>query len=172
MQSPKYKIATDFSKRQKGVSLIEILVVITVFSVLAILATRGVLLTLKGSRKSDSLGKVRENIDYSFAVMERNLRNADSISCPTTTQIAYMDKMGISADFSCQDLSGNGYIASSSARLTSDQVKITQCSFTCDAGAPGVPPSVTISITGTDANLSGIESARVSVTTKIFLRTY
>lgn len=156
----------------KGVSLIEILVVVTVFSILAILATRGVLLTLRGARKSDSLGRVRGNVDFSFAVMERHLRNAESVTCVSETQVDYVDKNSVSASFSCEDLSTSGYVASSSARLTSDQVSVTQCSFTCDQGGAGVPPSVMMSVTAEDANADGVETAEVNVSTQIFLRTY
>lgn len=159
-------------KNQKGVSLLEILVVMTIFSVLAILATRGVLLTLRGSRKSDSLGRVRENVDYALSIMERQLRNAEDLACTTSTLITYETKGGASATFSCESVGSGGYIASSSARLTSQEVEISSCSFTCDAGNSGVPPSVSIAVTGEDANLEGPEQAQVTTSTTIYLRTY
>lgn len=159
-------------RAQKGVSLLEILVVMTIFSVLAILATRGVLLTLRGSRKSDSLGRVRENMDYTLSVMERQLRNADDVACDTSTQISYQPKDGSSATFSCEDVGSGGYVASSSARLTNEEVDVSACSFTCSAGESGVPPSVSISLTGEDANTTGVEGSQVTTTTTIYLRTY
>ena len=160
------------SKNEKGVSLLEILVVMTVFSVLAILATRGVLLTLRGSRKSDSLGRVRENLDYSLSVMERQLRNADDVTCVSSTNINYETKAGTTASFSCESVGTSGYVASSSARLTNEEVNISTCSFTCDQGSAGVPPSVSISLTGEDVDLQGVEAAEVTTTTTIYLRTY
>lgn len=159
-------------KKSKGVSLIELLVVITIFSVLAILATRGVLLTLRGSRKSESISKVRENLGFSFAVMERHLRNADSVDCARPTRVDFQDKKGNSVYFSCEDLATDGYISSSSARLTSEEVRITACDFTCETGGAGVPPSVSVSISGEEASITGVEGAQVTVTTKILLRTY
>lgn len=159
-------------KYEKGVSLLELLVVITIFSVLAILATRGVLLTLRGSRKSDSLGRVRENVDYSLSVMERHLRNADDVSCVSSTNISYQTKQGATGNFSCESVGTDGYVASSSARLTNEEIDISACSFTCDPGGSGVPPSVSISLTGQDANLEGAEAAQVTTTTTIYLRTY
>jgi len=156
----------------KGISLIEILIVITIFSILAILATRGVLITLRGSRKSDSLGQVRENIAFSLEVMERIVRNAESINCPSATQISFEDKEATAGTFTCESVGSNGYVASSSARLTNQQVNITSCDFICDAGSAGVPPSVTMSISGQDTTSSGIEGAQVTVSTTIFLRTY
>lgn len=159
-------------KRNSGLSLIEILVVITVFSILAILATRGVLLTLRGSRKSDALGSVRENVGYSFAVMERNLRNAQTLSCTSATRVDYTDQNDSAGYFSCENVGSSGYIASGSARLTSDQVNVTSCSFTCEAATTGVPPAVDIDVTAQDANTQGAEGGQVTVQTRINLRTY
>jgi len=156
----------------KGISLIEILIVITIFSVLAILATRGVLITLRGARKSDTLGQVRENIAFTMEVMERLVRNADTVSCPSETQIAFEDKDATAGTFTCESVGSNGYVASSSARLTNQQVNITSCTFTCDEGSAGVPPSVIMSISGRDTTSSGVEGAQVTVSTTIFLRTY
>lgn len=160
----------------QGLSLLEMLVVIGLFSIITIMASRAILLTLRGSRKSDAIARVRENLDYSLAVIERNLRNAESIvECPNTNPnlISYIDQEGATVTFSCAQDSGIGYVASSSARLTSDEVNVSSCSFTCDPGSgTSVPPSVTIDLKATDVNTSGVEGAEVTVSTKIFLRSY
>lgn len=159
-------------KKNSGLSLIEILVVITVFSILAILATRGVLLTLRGSRKSDALGSVRENVGYSMAVMERNLRNAQTIDCSSPTRIDYTDPNNTTGYFSCEDVGSGGYISSSSARITNDQTSVTACSFSCTAATTGVPPSVDINITAEDKNAQGAEAGQITIQTRVNLRTY
>ena len=159
----------------RGVSFIEILVVIAIFAILGVLVGRITLITLRGSNKSESLGKVRTNLDYSLAVMERQLRNAETASpCNNTavTTINYTDIDGIPSSFSCINIGPTGYIASSSARLTTDEIKITACSFPCSPAAGRVPPAVTISLEAADAKTTGIEAAKVTATTKIFLRTY
>lgn len=161
--------------RQKGVSFIEILVVISIFAVLGILVARIVLVTLRGSNKSDSLVRVRENVDFSLSVMERNLRNAESVSpCPNpdTTTVNYVDAEGIPGSFSCVNVGATGYVASGSARLTTDDIKITACSIVCAPGTASINPSVTITLEAADARATGIEAARATATTKIFLRTY
>lgn len=163
---------------KRGISLIEILIVITIFAVLGILATRGVLLTLRGTRKSESLGKVRENINYALAVIERQIRNAGSVSpCPNTNPLVlnYADGNGASTSFSCVNVGPTGgYIASGSARLTSTDVSVTSCSFSCAPTPLGSTtlPSVTIDVTAQNPGASSIETAQVSATTTIFLRTY
>ena len=92
----------------RGVSFIEILVVIAIFAILGVLVGRITLITLRGSNKSESLGKVRTNLDYSLAVMERQLRNAETASpCNNTavTTINYTDIDGIPSSFSCVPVS-------------------------------------------------------------------
>lgn len=167
---------SELKKCNKGMSLLEILVVVAIFSILGVIITRSVLLTLRGSRKSETQVKVRENINYSLTVIERQLRNADSIvECPNsdTTKIDYIDDAGSASSFSCQGVGGNdSYVASASARLTSDEIEITACSFVCTEGTSANPPSVDISINAMDVNAVGIENTQVTTSTKIFLRTY
>lgn len=155
-----------------GFSLIEILVVVTVFAVLGILSTQAILLTLRGTNKSSSLLKVRENLDYSLSIMERQLRNAQDVSnCTSGTSLTYTDVNGNSGSFSCVT-GATGYIASGSAHLTSDEVAITACSITCTLGTGGVPDLVNISIAAKDAKSVGIEAAQATANTQIYLRTY
>jgi len=160
---------------QKGISLLEILVVIAVFSILGILASRAVLLTIRGTKKSDSLIKVRSNLDYAMAVIERQLRNASSVNpCPNTDPLVldYLDNEGTATSFSCQNVGTEGYIASGSARLTSNEIKVTACSFTCAQSSAGLPPSVAINFVGEDISNAGVEGAQVTVNSQILLRTY
>ena len=87
-----------------GISLIEILIVIGIFAVLGIISTRAILLSLQGSKKGDAQVKVRENLDYAVSVIERQLRNAGSISpCPNVDPlvISYSDSNDVSSSFSC-----------------------------------------------------------------------
>jgi hypothetical protein len=165
------------NQQNDGLSLLEILVVVSIFAALGILITRSVLLTLGGGKKSESLIRVRENLNYSIGVIERQLRNANSITtCPNsdTSTISYVDQNGNTTTFSCRNIgvSGSvGYIASGSAKLSSDAVNITGCSFACALGV-GSPSSVTINLTAIDASAMGIENSAVTATTKVSLRNY
>lgn len=163
-------------KQNSGMSLLEILVVITIFAILGIIVTRSVVLSIGGSRKSESVIKVRENLSYSLAIIERQIRNANSVSqCPNAdpTRIDYKDQNGNSAYFSCVNLDGTDpYIASGSARLTSDTIKITRCSFTCVAATSTNPALVDISLEAEDAGATGLQNATVSTATQIYLRNY
>jgi prepilin-type N-terminal cleavage/methylation domain-containing protein len=166
-------------KTTGGFSLIEIMVVITIFAVLGIIVTSSIILTLAGTKKSEALIRVRDNLNYSLAVIERNVRNANSVpDCPFLVSdndrvIRYLDQNGYPASFSCINPGSDGsYIASGSAKLTADNIKIVSCSFTCTLSDSITPPLVTIDITVKDASTSGIQSAEVSATTQIYLRNY
>lgn len=154
-----------------GISIFEILVVLTIFAILAALATQTLVLTLRGAKKSSALGDVRENVGYTLSVIERQIHNATLIDpCPNpdTAVLSFLDTNGIDASFSCVDT----YIASSSARLTSEDIIVTSCSFECVAAVGNVLPSVTVSVRAQDAHTSGANAASVDISTKIFLRNY
>ncbi|HUC94564.1 MAG TPA: type II secretion system protein [Candidatus Saccharimonadales bacterium] len=165
-------------------SLLEVLVVITIFAVLGVLVTQSIALTLQGSKKSESMVRARENLDYSLDIIERQIRNASSVygdsgyivPCPNsdTSIIYYEDQDGEQSSFSCQGTLGSGgsYIASGSAQLTSNTVKIMSCVFQCYPATGSNSPYVTIDLTVQDASSSGIQSANVSASTQIYLRNY
>lgn len=165
-----------FQVLNSGMSLLEILVVIAIFAILGIIVTRSVVLSIGGSRKSESVVKVRENLNYSLAIIERQIRNANSISqCPNPdpTRIDYKDRDGNPAFFSCVNLGGSDpYIASGSARLTNDLIQVTQCSFTCVAATSTNPALVTVTLEAKDSGAMGVQNATVSTTTQIYLRNY
>ena len=162
-----------------GYSLVELLVVVSIFSVIILITTQAIVLSLRSSRKGESLITVRENIDYAFSVMERHIRSAeDIITCSADGRtLNYTDQWGEAAIFSC--LGGtNGYIASGSAvllRITSDEVDINCNSvpiFVCNIPGGDVPPSVEIEVTGSKAGETAVEGASVNTNTRIQLRTY
>jgi prepilin-type N-terminal cleavage/methylation domain-containing protein len=157
----------------RGYSIVELLVTLTVFAIIAIISTQAVVLSLRGTRKGESLISTRENLDFAFGVMERQLRSARSITSCASDQLVYEDEERIVTNFSCVGES-DGYLASGSARLTSNEVNVdcTGIIFSCPAVAPGVPPTVIISATAQDADSQGIEGSSVTASTRILLRTY
>ena len=171
----------------KGMTLLEVLVVITIFAVLGILVTESVALTLQGAKKSASIVRARENLDYSMAIIERQIRGAGSITSQCTTppatpapaaEIDYTDQYGKLSSFFCVNTGGNdSYIASGSSlltasRLTNDTVKIAGCLFTCITAPGSNPPEVDVDLAMQDASASGIQSASASASTRIYLRNY
>ena len=170
-------------RRNDGFSLIEMLVVITVFSILAILATQSLATSLRGTRKSESIGHVRENIEYAMTIMERSLRTASELDCPepplpaTPKEIVFKTISNVEAKFEC---TGNN-IASSSGAITRNLINATDVNiigcgtdtrFTCNQGTGGNPDSVVIRVTAQEKNNSGVESASYTSETTILLRNY
>ena len=181
----KNKIQNSKPKILSGFSLMEMLVVVFVFSILGVVSTQILALSLRGSQKSESVGEVRANVEYAVSTMERLLRNAKSInvstnSCspPNSHILYYTDENGVEGSFECLTSGAEGYIASGSAllRITSNRVRIL-CSgysvFSCPPPAGNAPQSVLIELRGVDANLgTGVEGASVTVRTQLQLRTY
>lgn len=160
----------------RGYSLVEMLVVLVLFSVLAVIATQTLFLSFRGSRKSGNVVLVRNNVDHAVGVMERHLRNArawtgcdDNPGSPTYGQIVYTDAEG-DADktFTCNNTDNN--IASGSAIITSEEVDIT-CTIDC-GNIGGRPPSIEITVSGSDAASLGIEGSTTEIQTQIYLRNY
>ena len=166
---------------KKGFSLVEILVVITAFSILAILTTQALSLSLRGTRKSGSVTLVREELNYATAVMERLLHNAlpGSVTCPIPPdpyaglKVSYTDSNNTPTDFRCEDVGAAGYIASGSARLTSTNIEmLSPCSFTCNSVGVGPTTSVDIKLNAQTKAVSAFETDSVQVETKVYLQTY
>lgn len=166
-----------------GYSIVEMLVVIAIFSILAVLSTQSIATSLRGSKKSENSISIRQNLDYVTSVMDRQLRNAKSIG-PTacwhpsanSTQIDYVDSDNQPQSFIC-DVSGSvGFVSSSAiGMLTPPEVNITSCTtaFACNLGVPGSePPTVSVTLTGTNTNATGADATTVTTTARILLRTY
>jgi type II secretory pathway pseudopilin PulG len=163
-----------FVKGNKGFSIIEVLVAAGVFAILGILSTSAILISLKGSKKSESQLKVRDNLNYVLGIMERQIRNAKSISCAGNT-LNYVDADGKSGAFALDGVSRVTWKRPGEATafgLTSTDVKVESCTFVC-SGTGIVPPNVDIKLMGKDPDAaSDDEGAQVIVSTKVQLRTY
>lgn len=158
----------------KGFSLIEILIVISIFAVVGILSTRAILLTMRGAKKSDSLVRVRENVNYALSIIERQVRNSESVICSTSTPtlINYISLEGTPATFSCVTSGTDKYIASGSARITSSDVSITSCSFSCTQVDANKPSIIKVSVVAEDLTSTSVEKGSVTAETEIVTRNY
>jgi len=171
---------------KNGYSVIEILVVIGVFAVLGIIATQSVNLSLTSSKKSDSVTTVKQELDYAAGNIERNLQVASEIYCPinvATPSVGFRNAKGYRGDYACLDMPGYDFydddndkrIASSSGespffnqRLTSGNINISDCSFTCTS--VGTQKYVDFSVTATIKGLSSSEGALVTTSKKILVK--
>lgn len=138
-------------KTRRGFTLIEILIVVGVFSILALTASMTFFNLLKSSTKSRTVTMVKQNGDYAMGVMTRMIRNARKVTsaCPgNAEEITIMNPDGESTTFSC----GGGSISSASAtsaNLISNDVEVDSgtCNFNCQEGRMFEPDAVTIEFT-------------------------
>lgn len=160
-----------------GFSLLEMLVAVGIFAVLAIITTQTILLSIKGANKSEAVGKVKDNVDYAVSVIERNLRNSTSVKCinpsgTSYTAVSYVDQTGAPKSFSCNfDDPNDTYIAASSSRLTNNSVSLVSCEFSC-TNFSSTSPSVKIDVKAIAKDFFGTEEGRIETSTEVFLRNY
>lgn len=156
----------------RGFTLIEILVVVTVFVIIAILAANMFFSIFKGSSKTRVLAEVKQNGNYALGVMERMIRNARSIENYGGNYIKIRNPDDSTTTFRC----GDSNITLDGASLISDKVKVKTCSgvFNVASGETGVKPDVvTINFTLVQAEGNrGEETAQASFKTSVTLRNY
>jgi prepilin-type N-terminal cleavage/methylation domain-containing protein len=156
---------------KKGFSLIEMLIVLTVFAFLGIIITQSLASSLKGARKSEAIGNAKENIEYILNTVERTLRRVDTIGSDSTSiKINYfLTGRSTSEYFRCQ---GNDFFWVNDQKLNNPDIKITSCSFNYQPATSGVPASVTLSLTGESLKSTGVEGSSYSSSIKVLLRNY
>lgn len=165
--------------KRSGFSMIEMLIVVVLFAILGYLVTQSTLQSFRGSRKADATGKVRDNLEFAASVVERHVRNAKSITNCTgsgLSQIDYIDQLGRAARFACRGGSNDRYLASESGSLTqaitSDEIVLTACSFSCQTTSPINPPVVDFSFSGVSAGDAAADLSLTTITRRIVLRVY
>lgn len=174
-------------------SLVEILVVLGIFSILSIVATQSIFLVLRGSKKSESVVNVKQELDYAADIIERQLQNSKKIivepsssSCTpggtATVSAGFISQSGSRGDITCLDMPGKNLytggtdvrVASSSGipisykyRLTSNKIAISACKFTCFK--EGNKINMLFEITASAKGISQVEGASVTTSRRFFV---
>lgn len=129
---------------------------------------------LKGGTKTEVIKEVKQNGNFVMATMTRMIRNAKEASCDPAKEWVTITSThdDLSTTFVCLDVgSENGKIASNTARLTNENVKVDACSIDCEGTSPEtVTISFTLSQKGTPSRVE--EQARQDFQTTVSLRTY
>ncbi|MDD3531890.1 MAG: type II secretion system protein [Candidatus Shapirobacteria bacterium] len=147
---------TGFTSREPAFTLVELLVVVTIFAGLGILLVNSLFAILKSNTKSELIKEIRQNGSFALDVMTKKLTGGQNPTCDVDSSwVSFTDSHGEEITFSCD---AGGYIASESAgiktALTSNQafgseekikISLTSCSFGCEA--VGTNSKVTISFT-------------------------
>jgi prepilin-type N-terminal cleavage/methylation domain-containing protein len=175
---------------KKGFSVIEVLVVVGVFAIIGILATQSTTLSLRSTKKSDSIVLVKQELDNASGNIERLLQTASAViigkDCTTdhtaTPSVGFRNSNGFRGDIACIDSPPSDFpsnndprIASSSGetinynqRLTSSKILITECSFICFS--QNSQTYVDFSISANAKGIVGAEGASVTTSKKILVR--
>ena len=139
---------SNISKTVKGFTLVELLVVMGVFAIIIVTVNQILIVALKGSAKSQAISRAKLDGERVMETLERSVRYSKGVtSCPGGTQLGYKDQYGVDANLVCTPASGalNGSIVLNSVAITSSDVKVKSCDFSCDTSG-GVPTAVKFEI--------------------------
>lgn len=174
---------------KRGYSIIEILVVIGVFAILAVLATQSINLSLSSSKKGDSIVMVKQELDNAANNIERLLQNTSDmdigVDCDTpnaTPSIGFRNLAGDRGDIACLDFVSGLYTVDSDKRialstgetinyanrLTTNKIDITTCTFSCYTISSQT--YVEFLVKASTKGMSGAEGATFETSRKIFVR--
>jgi len=159
---------------KKGFTLIEVLVVVSLFSIVALVATQSLIRILGSTSNSNSTAITRENLEHAVSIFEREIINAKKINVGacSATSVTYIATDNSTNSFSCQTTGGITRLNQNGQALTSSQVNLTTCLITCLTPSGETEPNgVMISLEG-NALDSSYDSTPVSLQTTVSLRSY
>ncbi|MEK7521381.1 MAG: prepilin-type N-terminal cleavage/methylation domain-containing protein [Patescibacteria group bacterium] len=168
----------NLRRMNRGFTLIEILVVISIFAIILLIANQILFSAFRGSSKAEATTRVKREGERVFGLMERSIRNSRAIISCNSSQITYQDQYGVTASFVCRNVGtpNIGEIAAGSAALapiTVNDVDVTACSFSCET-VGGINKAVLINATFVAEALSTSarveERGSISLQSRILLR--
>lgn len=147
----------------KGFSLIELLIVVGVFSVLGVVVSQAIVSSVRTAKKADTSVEVRETVSFALETIERKALNATDVpSCQSAdTSFLYISGSEEDSIYECVD----NHLRENGARITNDTTRLTKCELICSVDASGAP-TITVNLDGESIN-DGIDGAQVSLSKKI-----
>lgn len=168
-------------KNTKGFSLIEILIVLVILPVIAIISTQSLINVLSGQKKVESETQARRGIEQIFSYMQRNIFNAQNVTCPDTNNIIFQKDVSVSGKFSCTTNATSGGtmlfyedITGGSVQINDDAVNVNKCIIQCiipppgSTSQPGVAVTIGVNIDGVESN----EGGSLELTRRFYTRSY
>lgn len=145
--------------KNKGFSLIELVVVLALLGGLAVATSRIFFSQIRGAEKAQRLLQLRQSGDQAMLTMKKKIRNGREITsvCPGSgeeieftsrdpTVTGFASPAVISTKFSCGRPISMKEGDNPSTSLTPEALEVSSCSFECEQ-ATGSPPKVTIEFT-------------------------
>lgn len=158
---------SQFSTR-KGFTLIELLTVIGILGVIGSIVVSIVVITLRGTTKTNTIENARQNGGLALTQMVKTIRYAQSLDSPvscvpeTTTQSITVTSLTDNAQttLSCD----NNTLSSNSASLIdTNSISVASCSFICRQQTVNDPPSITIEFSLSPATASNFIENNFSI---------
>ncbi len=153
----------------KAFTLLETILSIAVFALLAVTVSTILLRVLKGVQKSAAISSVRTEGAFVAEAMAKTIRYAvDVSSCPGSdpNSISFRARVEDPADtvYTCNNV--DHYLAFNGARMTSTKVKVTRCTIICSGNQVTLGLTLEPAVGGT----TGTEGAIYSFDTTILAR--
>lgn len=156
---------------QRGFSLIEIIVVIGLFSIVAVITTQVILRTIANTSTSNSSTRARENLENALSVVERSIRGSHQISCVSTTRVEFLNPNDQLESLECSS-AGNGNLFYNSQPLVSGEIVVNECSLACvTTSGHTAPNGVNIVLSGKDLE-SAYNVSPIRLQTTVYNRSY
>jgi len=144
--------------KQKGFSLVELLVAIVIIGFLVIVLSRSLISTLRSNMKAEVVKEVKENGDYVMEYIGRIIRNAKSVTIDgnvcrsgvnfggfNTILATDLDDNPTTISCSAGQITVRSNVIISDSTLTSETVTANNCAFSCTTNA-GSPTVVEVSL--------------------------
>lgn len=151
------------TKYYKGFTMVELLVVMTIFLSVGGIIVSVLFITFRGTSKSEVVTVVKENGKFALSQMVKSIRYAGSLNnpntcvptanTPTLTITSLTD--GGQTTFSCPSNLTSPITSNSAALIDTSKVAVTYCSFTCTQNSLYDPPRITIQFTLTSKSNGG-----------------
>jgi prepilin-type N-terminal cleavage/methylation domain-containing protein len=164
--------------RERGFTLIEMLVVIAIIAIIGTMSTQIILSVIRSSNKTNIQNEVRQNGAFVIDYLERDIRSATDATLTNATTLNLFQPDGVTIQYVCTlgNASSNGNITRLGQELLNDDpsggVRVQSCTFSLQPTSPIV---ITVDFTLNQPHGSPNRSD-VTVTqnfrTTVSLRTY
>lgn len=149
------------NKKQKGFTLIEMLVSVAIFSIILIVIMGSIVSIVDVSRKARTMTEVMNNLNFTFESMTRTLKTATSIQVQSDGVIVANNQDGKEVKYKIESVNGKNKLQKSYDNggyvdLTSEEVDITE--YIIEEKKTDQQPRVFFSMKGRVETAKGIVS--------------